>query len=88
MLSDAGEASLTPIQIAQEFATSLDQNPISHSVWLSIRGEPGNYAKNEHGELIPEIKIAIRPRFRHKFGEIPNEYKGVSVCEVPWPKGQ
>ena len=72
----------------QDFIKTLPPNPIYHSVWIGLKEKDGKpYLDPDTDRYEYEIKIAIRPRFKAKFGKIPSEYKGFSVREVPWPKG-
>jgi hypothetical protein len=66
---------------AQEFVASLNANSMFHSVWIGLKD-------NKDPDQGYEIKMSIRPRFKHKFDNLPNDFKGISICQVPWPKEQ
>ena len=70
----------------QDFIKTLPPNPIYHSVWIGLKEKDGKpYLDPDTDRYEYEIKIAIRPRFRHLFQTIPDRYKDFPVCMVPWP---
>ena len=78
---------MSDIDTVAEFIASFNTNPIYHSIWLGLKEIDGKpYLDPDTDRYQYEIKIAIRPRFEHKFAEIPKEYKGLPIQQVPWPK--
>lgn len=65
-----------------DFVRILNNNPktppASHSVWV-------NTGVNESGEFVRAINIAVHPKFKKAFPDIPDSHVGVPIVQVDWP---
>lgn len=69
---------MTIMDAAQALVASIPHPAIGHAVWIA--------ADVEDGKFTYKIKMAVRPSYKNKI-QVPKEFNGYPVVEVPWPKG-
>jgi hypothetical protein len=73
------EARMTIMDAAQALVASIQHPAIGHAIWVGTH-------VNDEGQFVHTINMSVRPAYKSKI-QVPKEFPGYPVVEVPWPKG-
>ena len=74
----------TYLNAAQGLIKRLNSPAQAHSVWIASETEELDGVTRATGRH--QLCISIRPEWKDRVS-VPRDHAGISVVEVPWPKG-